>query len=202
MSDDADVPRETSPTVSDTSRTLDLSDWLTKQQAADAIGVSTKAIERFTQAGKLEQRFRAQAHGPKVAVYFPDDVARLATERRPAPAAPFVVPVGSKLDPTLAAAGNGTGKLHFPNATSALTPIQSGVDSDPLRAFATAVVAAVMSQTSQTSAVSPTSFVTIQEASAITGLTQAYLRRAIEAEKLPAIRDRGWRIRRRDLEQL
>src|SRR5205823_12754382 len=77
MSDDADVPRETSPTVSDTSRTVELSDWLTKQQAADAIGVSTKAIERFAQAGKLEQRFRAQAHGPKVAVYFPDDVAKL-----------------------------------------------------------------------------------------------------------------------------
>lgn len=32
----------------------DLSGWLTKQQAADIIGVSTKTIEQFTQQGKLQ----------------------------------------------------------------------------------------------------------------------------------------------------
>src|SRR5438105_13268396 len=69
----------------------DLSHWLTKQQAADAIGVSTKAIERFTQAKKLEQRFRPRAGSPHVAVYDPDDVARIAHERHPAPP-PFVLP--------------------------------------------------------------------------------------------------------------
>jgi excisionase family DNA binding protein len=45
-------------------------------------------------------------------------------------------------------------------------------------------------------------FLTVEEASALTGLTQAYLRRAIEGGTLKAIKDRGWRIRRRDLEQL
>ncbi len=34
---------------------IDLSTWLTKAQAAEQLGVSTKAIERWVQAGKLPQ---------------------------------------------------------------------------------------------------------------------------------------------------
>jgi len=198
MSDVSDVSRPTSQTpvsdnVSDTR--IDLSTWLTKQQAADAIGVSTKAIERFTQAGKLEQRFRPQAHGPKVAVYFPDDVQKLVQERRQG-ATPFVVPAGPD-------SSNGNGKApSIPNIAGSDISYRLAAGSDPLRAFAAAVYAAVMSQTSQTSPVSQTSFVTIREASLATGLSQAYIRRAIEQKRLPAIRDVGWRIRRKDLEQL
>lgn len=43
---------------------------------------------------------------------------------------------------------------------------------------------------------------TIAQASAITGLSQAYLRREIEAGLLFAVKDRGWRIRRKDLAML
>jgi len=198
MADVSDVPRDTSQTpVSDNvSDRVDLSRWLTKQQAADAIGVSTKAIERFTQAGKLEQRFRPQAHGPKVAVYFPEDVQKLVQERRQG-ATPFVLPAGPD-------SSNGNGKApSIPNIAGSDISYRLAAGSDPLRAFAAAVYAAVMSQTSQTAPVSSTtSFVTIAEASAITGLTQAYLRRAIESGTLKAIKDRGWRIRRKDLETL
>jgi len=192
LTDVSNVPRETSATVSDIRRRIDLSDWLTKAQAADAIGVSTKAIERFAKAGKLEQRSRPQAHGPNVVVYFPDDVARLASERHPeAPA--FVLPAVPE-----SSRANGR-----PVATPASgLELTAPPTDEPIRALFAAALRAVLSQTSQTSPVSQTLFLTIAEAAAVSGLSQACLRRMIGEGTLQAIRDRGWRIRRRDLEQL
>jgi excisionase family DNA binding protein len=191
-----DVPRETSATVSDTPARVDLSDWLTKAQAAEAIGVTPKTIERLAQAGKLEQRSRPQARGPNVAVYFPDDVTKLAQERQPG-AKPFVLPA----DPDSSAGSNGrhTGGAMIPSPSPVLA---TRVGDDPVRAFAAAVYAAVMSQTSETAAAPPTLFLSIDEAAAVSGLSRTCLRRLIRNQKLPAFRDRGWRIRRRDLEQL
>ena len=76
--------------------------WLTKQQAATAIGVTTKTVERLAQDQKLQQAsWRRPTGGPEVAVYHPADVARLAKERRPG-AAPFVLPAAADAN------GNGT----------------------------------------------------------------------------------------------
>jgi excisionase family DNA binding protein len=191
-----DVPRETSATVSDT-RLRDLSDWLTKQQSADAIGVSTKAIERFAHARKLEQASRPQVRGPNVAVYNPDDVARLASERHAAPE-PWVLPANTDLRPR----GNGTRR---PEGLVATAPaLTTTLEGDPLRAFAVAVVAAVMSQTSQTLPISQPLYVTVKDAAAILGLPQADVRRLIHDGDLNhRVTGRGGiRIRRKDLEQL
>ncbi len=63
--------------------TTDYSTWLTKQQAADAIGVSTKTVEKLAADKKLEQAvWRPDNRGMPRAVYQPDDVARMAQERR------------------------------------------------------------------------------------------------------------------------
>jgi hypothetical protein len=174
---------------------IDLSDWLTKQEAADRIGVSTKAIERFTRAGKLEQRFRPQAGSPHVAVYFPADVATLAQARQRAPV-PFVLEASSDVP------ANGNGH-HAVRALDRVTAsVTSGDDllspGDNLLRVLVAAAARVMSETSQT----PSLFLTIPEASRVSGLSQAYLKRRIAAGTLPAERDRGWRIRRKDLEAL
>lgn len=45
-------------------------------------------------------------------------------------------------------------------------------------------------------------FLTIEEAAAHTGLSEAYIRRKIRAAELPALRDRGWKIRRADLDKI
>jgi excisionase family DNA binding protein len=171
-----------------------MSDWLTKQQAADAIGVSTKAIERFAHARKLEQASRPQARGPNVAVYNPDDVARLASERHPAPT-PWVLPADA--DPRPRRNGTTPAEGLVPSSPP---PLTTTLEGDPLRAFAVAVVAAVMSQTSETRP-APL-FVTLDEAARVSGLSRGYIRRLIRDQKLPAVRCRGWRIRRRDLERL
>lgn len=78
----------------------DLADWLTVDDTAGRIGCSKRTVERLGQAKQLESRLRRQEGTPPVAVYNPDDVARIAQERRPA-AVPFVLP---------AASGNGNGK--------------------------------------------------------------------------------------------
>jgi excisionase family DNA binding protein len=183
---------QTSAHVSD----VDYASWLTKQQAADAIGVTTKTVERFVQAGQIQQaRWQREGRGPLLAVYQPDDVARIAQARRRGPLPPFLVPV-----PTKEVSANGNG--HRAQALARTTDVspqppalEPGAD---LFRVLVAAAARVMSETSQTS----TLFLTIPEASALTGLTQAFLRRMITAGTLTAIRDRGWRIRRKDLEAL
>jgi excisionase family DNA binding protein len=48
----------------------------------------------------------------------------------------------------------------------------------------------------------PKLVLTLPEAAAVSGLSQAFLKRAIKDGRLPAEKDRGWRIRRKDLEAL
>jgi excisionase family DNA binding protein len=63
-----------------------------------------------------------------------------------------------------------------------------------------AALRAVTSEKSQND--SQRLFLTLREAAALSGLSQACLRRLIADGSLEARRDRGWRIRRRDLERL
>jgi hypothetical protein len=74
----------------------DYSHWLTKQQAAEAIGVSTKTIEKLAAEGQFEQAYwRRPLTGAKVSVYHPDEVERIRRERNPG-AKPFVLPEEEK----------------------------------------------------------------------------------------------------------
>lgn len=178
---------QTSVSVSDTN----YGSWLTKQQAADAIGVTTKTIERLAAEGKVQQaRWRRDGRGPELAVYQPDDVARIAAERRTAPSA-FVLPVG------VPPPSNGHGPASAVGlALSAQPPVPG--DDILRRVFAAAIKA--VSETSETPVAL---FVSIAEAAQVSGLSRTYLRRLIDEAKLPAVRDgRRWRIRRRDLEAL
>ncbi len=178
----------------------DYATWLTKQQAADAMGVTTKSVERFVKGGQIQQaRWQRDGRGPLLAVYQPDDVARIAQERQPGPLPAFLVPTSKDVSSN----GNGHGSAALARtASSQLPALSSGnellpVGNDLLRVLVTAAVH-IMSETSQT----PALFLTLQEASALSGLTQAYLRRKCEDGTLKAIRDPGWRIRRKDLEAL
>ena len=172
----------------------DYSTWLTKAQAAEAIGVSTKTIEALAQARRIEQAaWRPQGRGAAKAVYNPDDVARMVQERHPERPA-FVLPA-------VTTPPNGNGR-DTPPATALMLAQAGAAGPEAARAFLEAMLTAIVSQSSATSQTSQKSFVTVPEAAAITGLTQACLRRFIADKTLPAVRDRGWRIRRRDLEQL
>lgn len=179
--------------------TPDYSTWLTKQQAADAIGVSTKTVEQLSKDRKLEQApWRPEGRGAALAVYNPDDVARIAAARQPGRPA-FVLPA-------VATPPNGNGR-HTPPGT-ALAPARPGAAGpEAAVAFLQAMLTGILSQssaTSQSSQKSAALFLTITEAAAYANLPAADIRRAIEAKELPARQTGrgGWRIRRRDLEQL
>lgn len=180
----------------------DYSTWLTKQQAADRIGCSTKTVEQFAKDRKIEQAvWRREGRGMPLAVYEPTDVARIAAERR-GEAVPFVVPaVGN---------GNGHGTVQIAHAGSAPP------DEDAQRALASGLSAFALalqrltshsSESSQSSQSFEKLFLTVDEAAATLNWTPRDLRRVIRAGELPAKfkerRDwRTWRIRRRDLEAL
>jgi hypothetical protein len=86
---------------------MDYSTWLTKAAAAAAIGCSTKTVEQLAQEGKIQQAsWRRPEGGPRLAVYHPDDVARVASARQPGLPA-FVLPAVQTAHPS--ANGNGAG---------------------------------------------------------------------------------------------
>lgn len=172
----------------------DYSTWLTKQQVADAIGVSTKTVEKLADQKKLQQAYwRRPETGAKIVVYHPADVDRIRKERNP-DAQPFVVP------PVAAAAAAGAGQ----STTADLARVPAGNVVERLF-HALANSAESGSQNSQTHQVRVAErlFLKIPEASAYSGLPQAHLRTLIGEGKLTALKTgAGWRIRRTDLEKL
>ena len=181
--------------------TPDYATWLTKQQAADLIGCSTKTVEQFAKDRKIEQAlWRREGRGMPLAVYDPSDVARIAAERR-GEAVPFVLP----------AVGNGNGHGASAIAVTArdgLTTLEvqqalaSGLAEFAVALRAVAAPTSPSSESSESSQSFQKAFLTLPEASAVTGLTQAYLRKMIRLGTLTAIKDRGWKMRRKDLEAL
>lgn len=176
----------------------DYATWVTKQQAAEAIGVTTKTVERLVQAGQIQQaRWQRDGRGPLLAVYQPDDVARIALERHRGPLPPFLVPPGAEVP----ANGNGHSGLSAidPRAISNQES-ESLVSGDDVLKVLVAAAVRVLSETSQT----PTLYVTVRDAAAILGLSQADVHALIHDGDLPhrLTRRGGIRIRRKDLEQL
>jgi hypothetical protein len=119
-----------------------------------------------------------------VTVYQPEDVQRVARDRRGLEA--FVVPP--------AAPGNGNGH------TQALTPVTPPTPASDLHALVQALV-------SRTSGTAPGQswtplYLSVKDAAAVSGLSVTCLKKLIHEKILPARKDRGWRIARRDLETL
>ena len=173
----------------------DLSLWLPIADAAQVIGCSTRTVERLGRDGKLERRLRRQEGTPPVAVYNPDDVARIAAARHPAPP-PFVLPAGS---------GNG----HGTDTTRTLPSVQRAslpaAGNDSITQFFALMVQLLSSPPSPPSptlaaSVSENPFLTITEAAAYVRLPTVDIRRACERGDLLARKTGrgGWRIRRKE----
>lgn len=185
------LPRGTSRTARVQDTTYDT--WLTKAQAADAIGRSEKAVQRLAADGHIQSvSCQASGRGPFRTVYHPDDVARMAAARLAEPVA-FVLPAG------VTSPVNGNGH-HDVNALT-VPPAAPLVGPEQLAQFLCYIVDALQT-VSRTSRTAAPLFLTIPEAAALSGLSQACLRKRISAGTLTAIRDRGWKIRRKDLEAL
>jgi hypothetical protein len=171
----------------------DYSTWLTKQQTADTLNVSTKQIERFAHAGRLQcARWKRPQGGPVITVYHPTDVERIGRERTP-DGEPFVLPRAAEEKPA-------------PEKSNGITVRQPSAEQ-----FMQAL-AAVVSGASQTSAtlsgvrLAERLCLTLGEAAEFTGYGVGYLRKQITAGKLELLKGAGPRradvVRRVDLEKL
>lgn len=163
---------------------MDADGWLTKAEAATALGVGERTVERLASRGALTARMRPGFP----TVYNPSDVATLASAGRTVHRA-AIAPAGQ--------AGNGHGALARRDDASTDQFLERVVR------FLDAVGERLaLGPTGPTGPTAPTLFVGLAEASAIAGLSPSCLRRLIKAGTLPARRDRGLKIRRRDLEGL
>lgn len=73
-----------------------LDSWLTKEDAAAALGVSARTVMRMADAKKIQQQLRPRAGGSPLAVYNPADIERMVAERTAVE--PFVMPAaGAKV---------------------------------------------------------------------------------------------------------
>lgn len=154
----------------------DVSHWLTKQQAAQALGVSIKTVENLHSSKQLQKAKRTRPGLPPIAVYHPDDVERLRKARQPPNGQPFVLPANASL----------------PAARDTVVPNKLDFS----------VLFENLSRTSNVR-IAERVYLTMAEASAYSGLPRTHLHNLIKEATLPALKTgAGWRIRRRDLESL
>jgi excisionase family DNA binding protein len=78
----------------------------------------------------------------------------------------------------------------------------TSVATVPIRPSGTEAFNSLLSALSHNTPHERPAFLGLKEASTYVGLSIAYSRRLIEAGELDAVKDRGWRIRRRDLDAL
>lgn len=163
----------------------DYSTWFSKQEAADAIGVSTKTIEQLAKDGKLQSARWKKPTGVTVAVYHPEDVQHVRKERNPE-ADPFILPPDRSI----------------PEPSRALAPVAPGAEQF-FRALAAAVGSSQSSEKVSEVRIPERLFLSIPDAANYSGLPQTHIRRLLADKKLKGMKTgAGWRIRRADLEKL
>lgn len=170
----------------------DYSAWLSKQQAADAIGCSTKFVEQLVKDRKIQHAmWRRPDGGPRIAVYHRQDVERIRKKRNP-DAPPFVLPPDSQ------------NSQSSQKSETALIPARSG-DSQSSQNGVVMLAQMLEHISSQSSEKwPPPLFLTTDEAVRYSGLSAAYLHRLVSEGKLKRISEglRGHRYRRADLDTL
>jgi len=155
----------------------DLSDWKTKAEVAELLGVSEKTVERYSQKSLLHQAMRPQTGKPPVVVYHPRDVDQLHQQKLEEESRPHVVIEEKPKQPT---------SKQLVRSSQFIPPealIEKLVQQPEVR-------------------LTEKLFLSIKEASALSGLPQTFLRSQIKEGKLNAIMAGGYKIRRSDLEKL
>ena len=146
----------------------DYSGWLNKAQAAAALEVSTKTIDRLAGQKLIQQALWRRPGKPAIAVFHPSDVEKLWKERNPDATTPFVVPKAQE-DPAPVTETSLT-RSPAPGAQNAITLLLD------VLARGAAQQAAV--------ALDRKLFLTLDEAVAYSGLPPIHLKRLIVAGEL------------------
>lgn len=157
-----------------------MSNWPTREAAAELLGVSLATLDRWVAAGKLASARRPRRGKRPAIVVDPSDVERL---RAPPPAHPGYV--------TAAATPAATGvelAVREPGAAVGLP----GVGPEMLTLVA--AIARAVARPSE-----PEKFLTLEQAAELTGLSVTFLRKRIREGMLRAVRDGAVKVRKSDL---
>lgn len=170
-----------------TARQVNLDLWKTKAEAASMLNCSEKTIERYAEKGQLARKSRRVPGRVPLPVFSPDDLERIQKESiQTLPAS------GSQSLALRGARGDLAGFL------ADLRDLRESFRSEERKLTEDRLM-----RTMPLSAPAPpAAFLTIPEAATHSGLTETYLRRKIQAGELPAFKDRGWKVRRADLDKL
>jgi hypothetical protein len=77
--------------------------WMTKQEAAAYLGLAEKTLDRIAEGGKVQKGKRKRPGLRSIAVFHPDDLARIKAEREQEQPSIFVLPAngtGHEIQPT------------------------------------------------------------------------------------------------------
>ncbi|MCA1616434.1 MAG: helix-turn-helix domain-containing protein [Acidobacteria bacterium] len=167
---------------------------MNKQQAAEFLGVSVRAVERYTQQGRLSVHYEPGRTRP-VAVYREGELEPLRNEiavnlyhQRPA------VEKGNAANPEQ---GGDVGEVTALQRAGGGSPEALAV---LVREVASATVGALRAEAA-TVPLADKLTLNLTEAAQLSGLSRAHLRAAIAEKKLKArIIGRGWRVKRSDLD--
>ena len=155
----------------------DLSTWPSKPEAARLLGIGERTLDRrIARSGAPEVRMRPRNNGRKPEpVCNPEDVQRLlAYEKRPVAMPPEVVRSVTLPAPV----DDGAAILRVVKAVcSILGPPLEAATSSPV-------------------------YLTLHQASRYSGLSMALLVRLAQRGAVEAVKDNGWKIRRKSLDQL
>ena len=164
------------------------SDWLTKRQASEVLGISEKGIQRLAAKGGIQSRQLKRPDGVVVTMYHPQDVEQVRRERSPEGGQSFVVPA-KKAAPAAARSMVVQDVQAGPNALAVLAESLSSLSAKRLEVRLTERL-----------------LLTIGEAVEYAGAGAGYLRRQIAEGKLQLIKGAGPHgadvLRRKDLDKL
>lgn len=174
----------------------DYSQWLTKQQAAEAIGCSTKYIELLASEKQIQMvKWKRPEGGPRINVYHPSDVESLRKKRNPDQGA-FVVP----------AKEGKTSALVPRSKLPPMLPELTDAEYQAMNRFfrfqeMQALPDGSTSRTSQNVRIAERLFLTLREAAEYSGLPKAHILRLLKDKTLAGSKTGlGWRIPRAALE--
>ena len=150
---------------------VNLDQWKTKAEAAEILSVSEKTVERMAERGEIGKAERKIPGRRPLPVFDPGDIEKVSQQTLKPRSPGFPAPVAS-------------------TALARISPQDA-------RAMAAAMVGTNLASRAVSTA--EKLYLTVPEASEYSGLSKAYIRRLIKTEKLPALKDRGWKIRREHL---
>ena len=164
---------------------------MNKKEAAEYLGVSTRAIERYTQKGKLGVKYSGGKTRP-IAIYDQEELDRLKEELETTIHKPVIE--SAPTTPTnLTVRDVGLSGL----VEKIITPLSSQLASltEAIQSFKT------LPPTRPTVPIENKLLLTLREVQALTGLSRETLREAIQFNQLKAkIVGKAWRVKRSDLE--